>query len=180
MDSRVLRRGRVSRAAWVLLIAATATVLQLSVPAAQAHVVYGNQVVAEGQGFCAQDYSEISDGGGHGYAKVGIATNSDGPSWTPCYFRRPAWVFQQAILGVIYFWDGVSGSWQPCFGSDWTIRNDSQQVNRSWSGVAYSCGTSWYTTAGYAYARGSSGAEWIGGGILSGNSGGEYYHWASA
>jgi hypothetical protein len=151
---------------------------------ASAHLIYGDPVVAQGQGFCARGYAEIGHGWeddgqvGNGRAKVGIATNSDGPSSLPCYWRKPAWIFQQAILGVIYYYDWGYAQWYPCFGSEWVIRSDSQQLNRQWDGLAYECGDTAYATLGYAYGRGSSNAEWIGNGFWSQRGDGTWYHYA--
>lgn len=171
---RAQRRAPI-RARWLIIVLA----MGVLVPAtpASAHVVYGESVVAQGQGACEYAYSEISHGDGSGYAQIAMQTRSLSPSWLPCGARDPNWVFQHAMLGIIYFWSSA-GQWEPCFGSEWMIQNDKQSSWRSWSGLAWQCGTGWYTTDGYLYFRTGSNAEWLGGYQPSGH-GDVYYHWAN-
>lgn len=166
--------SRLGRARW--LAGVTVVFALLQVAPADAHVIYGNQVVGETGNMCVIGYSEISHGSGNnnGFAQQAVNTYTASPSWVPCYYRAPNFVFQHAMSMLVYFWNGEYGRWDPCFGTPWTIQNDKAASWVAWN-VNLQCGSSWYYTYAYDYARATSNDGWVGDGVYSGG-----YHFLPA
>jgi hypothetical protein len=164
--ARLARRARTVAGVTIMF-----TLLQTA--PAEAHNVYTYRQVGATGNFCMMGYSEINHGdtswGGGSWASVQVQTYNADPGHFPCYWRGPNWVYQHAMLVVVWFWDyAYGGSWQPCFGTPWEIQS---AKSHSWMNyrVDVACGATWYGTDGYTFARNGNNDPWIGEIVWSGD-----------
>jgi hypothetical protein len=148
-----------------------------------AHDVYQRTDVGQNGSFCLIGTGEISEWNsawqGQGVAKA--ETRTADPSWAPCW-QRPYTYVDHALTGLVYFYDMSAGNWQPCFGSDWSIRTGAASSVRRWQYLTspyYGCGETWYLFYAGVGARAGSGSDWIANWVLAGNccENGSYYHY---
>lgn len=172
------------RARWVLVMALMGMLAQ-AVPA-QAHDIYTRRDIGQTGNFCMIGVSTLShwtEGDTtYGWASAKIETRQANPTWAPCWQHLPNYVYQHAATGFAYYWDfSYGGSWQPCFGDDWSIRNNAWSSERDWipNLATYGCGSTFYMFFAGVGARNSVDDGWVADWVLSGNCtrSSVCYHW---
>jgi hypothetical protein len=139
---------------------------------ASAHVVYGKGHTYRSSTDCSWSYSEVSHGGGGGYAKA--RTTADYKLSTPrgaydCldkYWHRPAGYL--AVRWYLYKWIPASQQWAVCRYTRWGYNSKSAHgLVSTWNfGSRPPCGSGYYgvVTSGW-----EKNGEWHGGTIWSGH-----------